>query len=224
MINIILNGSQGKMGKEIVKQALEMEDITVIAQIDRNAEDTFDSVEKTLTANRDRVVVIDFSHREGTLKALEFALRNKTALLIGTTGLTPEDIEKIQEAKSQIPITLTSNTSQGINLMREVLRVVGEKMNPDWHIEIFEKHHGQKKDAPSGTAITLAEDLEESIGDGREIISHSFRGGTIPGEHTIVIAGVDETIEITHRAFSRSIFAIGALMEAKKLIDKVNEK
>ncbi len=219
MINIVLNGSQGKMGKEIIKQASTMEDVSIIAQIDRDTEDTFDSITKSIMVEWDTVLVIDFSHREGTLEALEFAKKNNTALLIGTTGLMKEDISKIQESMSEIPITLTSNTSQGINLMREILKLVGSEMNPNWHIEIIEKHHSQKKDAPSGTAITLQEDLEESIGDGREITSHSFRGGTIPGEHTVVIAGVDETIEITHRAFSRSIFAIGALMEGKKLME-----
>ncbi len=219
MINIILNGSQGKMGKEILKQALDMDDVNIIGQIDRETEDSFSSILELADVDRNSILIIDFSHREGTIKALEFALNNKVALLIGTTGLMAEDINKIEEAKNEIPITLTSNTSQGINLMRELLKVVGKEMNPDWHIEIFEKHHSQKKDAPSGTAITMEEDLEVSIGDGRKITSHSYRGGTIPGEHTVVIAGIDETIEITHRAFSRSIFAIGALMEGKRLME-----
>ncbi len=228
MFNIIMNGCNGKMGKEIISQAEMLDDVNVIAKIDKDSDDSFENVMEKIKKEIDvqknnnnlenGIVVIDFSHREGTMKALQFCLENNIAILIGTTGLAQDDYEKIHEASKKIPLTLTSNTSQGINLMRKIMKLIGEEMNHNWHVEIFEKHHDQKKDAPSGTAITLRDDLANSLDDGRDIPTHAYRGGTIPGEHSIIIAGIDETIEITHTAFSRKIFAIGAIEGAKKLL------
>lgn len=163
-------------------------------------------------------VIIDFSHRSALNKVLSLAVNAKTPLLSATTGLDENDLSALQDAAKTIPILQISNTSRGISALKKILPQLNDSLS-DWDCSIIEKHHKEKKDAPSGTAISLAQSLG---GDNGATQIHSIRGGTLCGEHEIIFIGEDEEIKITHIAYNRKIFAIGALNAAKKLINLSN--
>ena len=145
-------------------------------------------------------------------------MKNKCALLECTTGYTEEQKNKLSEAGKSIPVMLSSNTSLGINILRKILKDISAELN-GFDIDIVERHHNKKIDAPSGTAKTLAEDIMHTTGRDH-INTLSLRTGTIPGEHVVIFSGVDEILELKHTVFSNKIFAIGALNMAKKLLLK----
>jgi 4-hydroxy-tetrahydrodipicolinate reductase len=175
-------------------------------------------------------VIIDFSHPTNLDEITGFALTNKVALVLATTGYSPDQMQKIKEVSKEVAIFCSANMSLGINLIAEALRKMSPVLIKDFDIEIIEKHHNQKSDAPSGTAKLLANVITDSVNmpmekiygrsglDARrkkyEIGIHAIRGGTIPGEHTVLFAGNDEIIEIRHTAISKSIFATGAIKAA----------
>ncbi len=178
-------------------------------------------------------VVVDFSNPEACMAALDYACENKIPFVSGTTGLSNENKKQLEEASKKIPLIHSSNMSQGVNVLFYVLEKAAE-LTCAFDSEIIEKHHNRKQDAPSGTAISLAKivaearkkNLSEIEKNGRSGISprnkdeigiHAVRGGTITGEHTVIFAGQNETIELTHRAQNREIFADGALAAAKWL-------
>ncbi|MDF2949988.1 MAG: 4-hydroxy-tetrahydrodipicolinate reductase [Sedimentibacter sp.] len=163
-------------------------------------------------------VIIDFSNPDNLDFLLEYAIRKKSALLICTTGFSEEQKSKIFEAGKQIPVLLSSNTSIGINIVRKMLKLISEDLE-NFDIDIVERHHNKKVDSPSGTAKTLADDIMSATGRDK-IEMHSLRAGTIPGEHQVIFSGIDEIIEIKHTAFSKKIFARGALDIALKLFNK----
>ncbi len=175
-------------------------------------------------------VIVDFSNVGFLPDILDFAVKNKKPIVIATTGLGEEENKKIEEAAQVIPVLVSSNMSLGINTLLKFLKPISNALGDGYDIEIIEKHHNRKKDAPSGTALSLAESLLEGnryIEIGRnpssgvrkkeEIGIQSLRGGTIPGEHSVIFAGDDEIVEIKHTALSRKIFANGAIEAAKFL-------
>ena len=169
---------------------------------------------------------------------MTYAKENKCKLVIATTGYSEEQLEKIKEASKDIPIFQSYNTSYGIQMVTKILRQVAKEFyNAGYDIEILEKHHNQKIDAPSGTAKLLYEVMEEEIKETTPIYDRSsihekrkheeigiqaLRGGTIFGEHTVMFAGIDEIIEIKHTALSKEVFVQGAISAAYALIDKEN--
>lgn len=190
---------------------------------------------RELDENENVDVVIDFSHFSKLDILLEECAKRKYPIVIATTGYSGETLEKIVKFSKEIPILLSSNTSLGINAINEVLEKLVPKLEGNFDIEIIEKHHNKKIDSPSGTAVTLLETIKKSLSKkykevyGREGISkreideigvHSIRGGSIVGEHTVIFAGEDEIIEITHKALSKKIFAVGAIKCAEFLKNK----
>ncbi|MGL4865934.1 MAG: 4-hydroxy-tetrahydrodipicolinate reductase [Cetobacterium sp.] len=220
-MKIAMHGT-GTMGK-IIKDVGTSEIVAFVDNIeDINIDEKID-------------VVIDFSHFSKLNELLDRCVERGYPLVIATTGYSGETLEKIVEASKKIPILLSSNTSLGVNAINDVLERLVPKLEENFDIEIIEKHHNKKIDAPSGTAITLLETIQNSLREKysvvygregmarrekREIGVHAVRGGTIVGEHTIIFAGEDEIIEITHKALSKKIFAIGALKCADFIIGK----
>lgn len=216
-MNIIIHGCCGKMGRVLAETALKEHDIHILCGID-NTTDTASSKLNFPVLSELRAqelitdVIIDFSQPAALKPLLCWCILTKTPVVIATTGLGPEEYRIIQEASKQIPVFQSANMSLGINVLSKALKLISPILGNDFDIEIIEKHHRMKKDAPSGTALLL----EDSIG--RSCPSHSVRAGSIPGEHTVIFAGTDEVIELTHIAYSRTIFARGALAAARFLI------
>ena len=211
-MNIALCGIHGAMGK-ILKDEIEQSDENKLVGYfsPRNGIIGQDISEKI-------DVIIDFSRPENIDFLLDYALKNKVALVICTTGYTDEQIEKIKKAGENIRILLSSNTSIGINILRKIAMLISPTMK-DFDIEIVEAHHNKKKDMPSGTAKTLKSDVLEATGK-TDIPVHSLRAGNIVGEHEIVFAKNDEVIKISHTALSKRIFAVGAIDLSEKLLSK----
>lgn len=238
-MKIIIHGCNGVMGKAVDTLARADETIEIAAGIDLKLEEqnpypVFTSLKK---CDRAADVVIDFSSFRVVDELLDICVERKLPLVLCTTGLTEAQIAHVEEAAREIPILRSGNMSLGINLLMKVVEeVAGVLLSADFDPEIIEMHHRRKVDAPSGTALMLAEAVNRAV-DGsyevcldrherrerrpkEEIGVQSVRGGSIVGEHQVIFAGPDELIEIRHVAYSRSIFANGALQAAKALITK----
>ena len=175
-------------------------------------------------------VIIDFSHPSVLNELLDYCLTNRVALVIATTGYSQEQISKIHQAAKEIPLFFTANMSIGVNLIAELAKKATSVLGGQFDIEIIEKHHNQKIDAPSGTAIMLADAINEELNNeysytydrhsirekrtNKEIGLHAVRGGTIVGDHDIIFAGRDEVITLSHHAASKEVFAVGAVNAA----------
>lgn len=238
MTRIAISGANGRMGRVIAALAKERGDCEIIAGIDKNTEkyDNFPIFDSVFGLPENPGVIIDFSHPSALSDLLSYCKMNSVPLVIATTGYSDEERCEITAAASIIPIFFTFNMSLGINLLAELAKKAAQILGSQFDIEIVEKHHNQKKDAPSGTAIMLAEAMNEELGNSRryvydrhcvrsprgkdEIGIHSVRGGTIVGEHDIIFAGHDEVITLSHSAQSREVFAAGAVNAAVFLADK----
>jgi 4-hydroxy-tetrahydrodipicolinate reductase len=237
MIKVIIYGSNGKMGQVLSKVIAGERDMKVVAGIDRSIykeDNSYPVYSDIKECNEEADVIIDFSHVSNLHKVLELSLYSKTPLIIATTGLSEKDHSSMEEASKQIPILYSANMSLGINALKTALKEISPVLGEDFDIEIIEKHHNKKIDAPSGTAYLLANIINESMGNSKsfiygreggsakrqenEIGIHAVRGGTIPGEHTVIFAGMDEIIEIKHTALSKNIFAMGAVKAARFII------
>ncbi len=238
MTNIIINGCLGKMGRVVNSCISARQDCKVIAGFDI-AQDTYADFPVYTTPN-DFVgkadVVIDFSHPNTIEGLLNWAVETNTAVVIATTGFSPEQIEFIKEKSKQIPIFFSFNMSLGVNLLVELAKKATEVLGSQFDIEIIEKHHNQKIDAPSGTAIMIADAINDTLDNSahfvydrhsvrqkrekNEIGIHAVRGGTIVGEHEVIFAGRDEVISLKHTANSKEIFAVGAVNAAVFLAGK----
>jgi len=224
MTKIIITGSKGRMGKALVACAPNFRELEIVGQIDQGDD---------LGAVIDRGdAVVDFSSHTATTGVAEVCAKHKKALVIGTTGHTDTGTFEVRLLKAQIPIVWASNFSTGVNTLFWLTRKAAEILGPDFDLEIIEMHHRLKKDAPSGTAKTLAEILagvrklnpEKAARHGRagivgertptEIGIHSVRGGDVVGDHTVIFANAGERLELTHKASSRDTFANGALRAA----------
>lgn len=237
MTKVVICGAAGKMGGFVANAISETENMEVLCGIDKFFKDlpfpVFDSFEKIETKPD---VIIDFSHPALLDSILDYATENKVAVVIATTGYNDEEIEKIKEASKVIPVFFTFNMSLGVNLICSLAKKAASVLGDKFDIEIIEKHHNQKIDAPSGTAIMLANAINSVFQDKmlyeydrhskrlkrpkNEIGIHSIRGGTIVGEHDVIFAGHDETITISHSAQSKEVFAIGSVKAAQFLIGK----
>ena len=237
MTDILICGACGKMGRVIADIISGRSDCQVVAGVDKLDGGAAFPIYHTIGEVRENPqVIIDFSHPSALDSLLDYALANGTAVVIGSTGYSKEQTEQIHKAAEQIPVFFTFNMSLGINLMAELAKKAVAVLGGQFDIEIVEKHHNQKIDAPSGTAIMLADaingELEKpydlvydrhSVRAKRtssEIGMHSIRGGTIVGEHEIIFAGRDEVITLKHEAHSKSVFAVGAVNAAIFLCGK----
>jgi 4-hydroxy-tetrahydrodipicolinate reductase len=201
-VRIALIGAKGRMGQAIVDLAKKMPDVEVVAQCDIG-----DSIEQA-ASNSD--VLIDFSQASAAEEVCRVAAQLRRAVVIGTTGHSSEQRKKIEAAAKSVPIIFASNFSVGVNVLFWLTRKAAELV-PEFQPEIIEKHHKMKKDAPSGTAKTLAEIVKSVRKDEKEIPIQSIREGDIVGEHTVTFAGPGEVLGLAHSAGSREIFARGAL-------------
>lgn len=229
-MKIILCGSNGKMGKVVCQIVDDSEKNEIVAKVDVNTK--FDEIIKSAD------VIIDFSNPSSLSDLLEYAKKNTLPVVLATTGYTKEQDKEIIEAAKQIPIFKSANMSLGVNLIINLARKAAKILKDDFDIEIVEAHHNQKLDAPSGTAILIADNINDELSDKmkyeyyrhdkyqkrdkNEIGIHSVRGGTIVGEHEVIFAGPDEIVKIGHSARSREIFANGAIKAAEFLLDKKN--
>ncbi|MCI5970757.1 MAG: 4-hydroxy-tetrahydrodipicolinate reductase [Oscillospiraceae bacterium] len=238
MINIILSGCNGKMGRVISEAAKCDETVKIVAGFDINTEKNFDYpvYSDFDDINAGANVVIDFSHPANLEKVLCYCTKNNVAAVIATTGLTGEQTSKIYEAAKKIPVFFSANMSLGVNLLVSLAKQASRVLEDNFDIEIVEKHHNQKIDAPSGTALMIADEINKELKESceyvydrhlsrqkrskNEIGIHSIRGGNIVGEHTVIFAGNDEIIEITHKAASKEVFAVGSIRAAQFLSGK----
>lgn len=237
MTTIILSGANGRMGRVIQQIVSQTEGLEIVAGVDRHAGDTPFPIYPTLHDVKEAAdVVIDFSHFSNVDTLLDTCIDKKIPIVVATTGLSDAQFLKLDEAAKQIPVFYSANMSLGINVLIEALKTITPSLEADFDIEIIEKHHNQKKDAPSGTALLLADSINETCRTpkryvyGRsgnenenprnELGIHAVRGGTIPGEHTVLFAGLDELIELKHTALSRDIFANGAIKAAQFIATK----
>jgi 4-hydroxy-tetrahydrodipicolinate reductase len=211
-VRMLLIGAAGRMGKTIVDLARTDREIDIVAQCDLG-----DSIE---SAMQDCDVAIDFSHADAITEICRAALHCNKPLIIGTTGHSQEQRRTIQDTARSLPIVFASNFSIGVNVLFWLTRKAAERFGDDFSAEIVETHHKTKKDAPSGTAKTLADILKAAqIIDG-EVPIQSIREGDVVGEHTVIFSGPAERLELTHRAVSREIFARGALRAAKWIMGR----
>jgi 4-hydroxy-tetrahydrodipicolinate reductase len=239
MTNIILRGCNGKMGQVITDIVEADENAVIVAGIDViqnriNKYPVYQSFTKcTVMAD----VIIDFSVAVNLEEMLDFAIENQIGIVLCTTGFSKEQLEAIEEASKSIPILKSANMSMGINLISKLIKDAAAILaDAGFDIEIVEKHHNKKVDAPSGTALALADSINEALKneygykydrssdrvprEKKEIGISAVRGGTIVGEHEVIFAGTDEVIEIKHTAYSKAIFAKGAVQAAKYLPGK----
>ncbi|MBQ4030201.1 MAG: 4-hydroxy-tetrahydrodipicolinate reductase [Bacilli bacterium] len=227
MINVLINGINGKMGQVLQNEINNTDNMKVVAGISRN--DNPEDIKEKID------VIIDFSTPEGSLNILKYAKKNNIPVVIATTGFTEEQQKEILDYSKDLPIFQSSNMSFEINLMCDIVSKLAKQLtNSD--IEIVEVHHRNKVDAPSGTALMLANSINEDSDreyvydrhskkqkrTDREIGISSIRGGTEVGKHTVYFFGDNESFEITHTVNSRSIFAKGAIKAAEYLINKPN--
>ncbi len=231
MTKIILNGCNGKMGMAVSRLVAERDDCEIVAGVDLRTDisrefPVFSSIKEVAKGD----VIIDFSHPSCLPDLLEYAVTTKTPIVVATTGLSDADIENVKSAAKAVPVFFTFNMSLGINLLVELSKTASKVLGDRFDIEIIEKHHNQKIDAPSGTAIMLANAINE-VNDGKyvyvynrqakrekrdskEIGIHAIRGGNIVGEHEVIFAGHDEVISLSHSAGSKEVFAAGAVNAA----------
>ena len=209
-VRLLLVGAAGRMGKTVVDLAKADPEIEIVAQCDLG--------DPIAPGMKNCDVAIDFSHADAISEICRAALRQHKALVIGTTGHSQEQRRIIEEASQSLPIVLASNFSVGVNVLFWVTGKAANLLGSDFNPEIIETHHKMKKDAPSGTAKTLAEILKASQEIEKEIPVQSIREGEVVGEHNVIFSGPGERFELTHRAASREIFARGALRAAKWII------
>ncbi len=211
-VRALLVGSAGRMGKAIIDLAKNDPDIEIGAECDLG-----DAIEPAMK-NCD--VAIDFSQPDAIKGICHAGLQNRKPLVIGTTGHSAEQRRTIEETAKSLPIVFASNFSVGVNTLFWLTHRAAELLGVDFEPKISETHHTMKKDAPSGTAKTLAEILKQARKSGADIPIQSIREGEVVGDHTVSLAGPGERLELTHRASSREIFARGALRAAQWLIGK----
>jgi len=229
-----MHGCNGKMGQVITGLIAADDEIEIVAGIDafnakKNTYPVYSSLEDCC---EEADAIIDFANAAAVDALLEYSVKRQIPVIVCTTGLSQEQIEHIHKASEQVAVLFSYNMSLGINMLLKLLKEAAGILAPaGFDIEIVEKHHNQKVDAPSGTAIALANSINDAMGnvyeytydrskerkkrDCKEIGLHAVRGGTIVGEHEVIFAGTDEVIEFKHTAYSKSVFGKGAVQAAK---------
>ena len=231
MTRILLSGCCGKMGRNVINSVNQRKDCEIVAGIDI-VDDS--NIGFPIFQNYNEVevkadVIIDFSNPALLTSMLEYALKTNTAVVLATTGLSDSQIKEVEDASKVIPVFFSYNMSLGVSLLCELSKTAAKILGNDFDVEIIEAHHNQKIDAPSGTAIMLANAVKEEMPDAyfeydrhskrekrhtNEIGIHSIRGGTIVGEHQVIFAGNDEIVTLSHSARSKAIFSQGAVNAA----------
>ena len=236
MVKFLMHGCNGKMGRMITEIVKNDENAVIAAGVDAytgvpNEYPVFESIDK---CDVDVDVVIDFSTASAVDGLLDYCVQKKLPVVLCTTGLSEEQLRKVEAASKETAVLKSANMSLGINLLLKLLKDAAKVLAPaGYDMEIVERHHNQKLDAPSGTALALADSINEEMNgeyeyvydrsqvrrkrDKMEIGISAVRGGTIVGIHDVIFAGTDEVIEFTHTAYSRSVFAKGAVEAAKFL-------
>ena len=234
MVRIIICGACGKMGGNVLELLKEDKDAVAVCGVDLYPRELGIPVYTSFKDIQEEAdVIIDFSSSAGLKERLDYAKEKGLGIVLAATGFSDEDLDMVKEYSQYLPIFKTSNLSVGINVMQLLVELAAKRLEENYDVEILEKHHNLKKDAPSGTALMLAETLKAAYGEkkyfvnGREgmvgartkdeIGIHAIRGGTIVGEHEVMFAGEDEIITITHSARSKRVFAVGAIRAAKFL-------
>ena len=237
MLEVLVNGCNGKMGQVVCDLIEQNENLVLKAGFDKNitGEFAFPVFDKIEDIKEKPDVIIDFSIPIATLNILEYASKNNVPIVIATTGFTKEQEEKIEEYSKIIPIFKSANMSFDIMIMKKLVSWLAPLMK-DTDIEIIESHHNRKIDSPSGTAQMLADSINSALGntlhceynrhakhekrDKNEIGMSSIRGGNIVGEHTVQFIGDFETFEIKHTSYSRNVFAEGSLKAANFIVNQ----
>lgn len=239
MTNIILRGCNGKMG-QVITDIVEADDNAVIVagiDISQNRNNKYPVYQSFTKCNVKADVIIDFSAPIHLEEMLEFAISRGIGIVLCTTGFSKEQLELINQASTRVPVLRSANMSMGVNLITKLIQEAAVILaDAGFDIEIVERHHNKKVDAPSGTALALADAMNEVLNkeyeykydrsqeremrSKKEIGISAVRGGTIVGEHEVIFAGTDEVIEIKHTAYSKAIFAKGAVQAAKFLPGK----
>ena len=239
MIRMIMHGCNGAMGQVITQIAAEETNISIVAGIDphnkkENSYPVFETLEECTV---DADVIVDFASSKAVDDLLCYSVEKKIPVVVCTTGLSEEQNKHIEEASSKVAILRSANMSLGVNLLMKLVKEAAQVLSTaGFDIEILEKHHNKKLDAPSGTALSLADSINEAMDqefhyvydrsqvrkarDKKEIGIMAVRGGSIVGEHDVIFAGTDEVVTFQHTAYSKAIFAKGAVSAAKFLAGK----
>lgn len=239
MVRAIMHGCNGKMGRVITGLIWDDDAIEIVAGIDTytgtaNDYPVFESIE---ACDVEADVVIDFSNASAVDHLLDYCAKKKLPVVLCTTGLSEEQLRKVEETAEQTAVLKSANMSLGINLLLKLLQNAAKVLGPaGFDIELVERHHNQKVDAPSGTALALADSVNEALDNQytyvfdrsqvrqkrgeKEIGISAVRGGTIVGDHEVIFAGADEVIEFKHTAYSKAVFGKGAVEAAKFLAGK----
>lgn len=239
MTNVIMHGCNGKMGKTIASLIREDADVTLVAGVDafdegKNPFPVFTDIKE---CNVEADVIIDFSAASAVDGLLDYCVEKQIPCVLCTTGLSPEQLKKVEDASKKVAVLRSANMSLGINMLLKILKEATAVLAPaGFDIEIVEKHHNQKLDAPSGTALALGDSINEVLDNEyeyvydrsqrrekrpkKEIGFSAVRGGTIVGDHDVIFAGADEVITFSHSAYSKAVFGKGAVQAAKYLKDK----
>ena len=239
MVRVIMHGCNGVMGQVITKMAKDMDGLTIVAGIDlKNDKENGYPVYASLEECKEEAdVVVDFASPKAADHLMDFCAEKKLGLVLCTTGLSEEHIKKVKETAEKTAVLRCANMSLGINTLLKLLQDAAKVLAAaGFDMEIVERHHNLKVDAPSGTALALADSLNEAMDhqyhyvydrsqkreqrDSKEIGLSAVRGGTIVGEHEVIFAGPDEVIEFKHTAYSKTVFAKGAVEAAKFLKGK----
>ncbi len=237
MIKVLINGANGRMGKNVKTALLNAENMTAFCGVDiaENFSDADFPVYKSFAEVKGTPdVIIDFSSAKSLPTILDYATKNNVPAVLCSTGYTAEDIENIKKASEKVALFRSANMSLGVNVLISAIKLAAQKLL-GFDVEIIEKHHNQKADAPSGTALMLADGIKQVSPEkyyvyGREGIVgkrakdeigiHAIRGGNIVGEHQVIFAGNSETLTFTHEATDRAVFATGAVKAGEFIVGK----
>lgn len=239
MTNLLLHGCNGRIGQAITRIIKDHPNLNLVAGVDPNLStpNTFPVFDRIDACTMSVDVIVDFSTAKAVRPLIEYAITKNIPVVVCTTGLSTEDIDFLTEASKHIPVFFSANMSLGVNLLITLAKRATEVLaDCGFDIEIIEKHHNQKVDAPSGTALAIANAITDTLDETytlrydrsgvrekrpkNEIGIHAVRGGTIVGEHDILFAGNDEVITLSHSASSKEVFAVGALKAAAFLAGK----
>lgn len=241
MIRILLNGCNGRMGQVITRLVSMQNDMKIVSGVDinqdkvKNSYPVFKNIDD-ITVDAD--VAIDFSNVKGLPILIGYCIKKKLPVVVCTTGLSDNDKNMLSSAADEIAVLTSANMSIGVNLVMSLVKTAVRVLGDSFDIEIIEKHHRDKADSPSGTALAIADSINSVLNGKKEYVYgrhstsrkrkfseigiHSIRGGNIVGDHSIIFAGDGEVIEIKHSAISRDVFASGALQAAKYIYNKKN--
>jgi len=238
MINVIICGCNGNMGQTLSRVISRYDDINIVAGFDisDSSQKPYPVFKEVAAIDVAADVIVDFSHTSALEDVLELAKTSKTPVVLATTGYSERQISEFREASKEVAVFRTANMSLGVNLMIDLIKRAAKVLEEGFDIEIVEKHHNLKIDAPSGTALMLANSIKAELSEKyeyaydrhlrrekrrrKEIGIHSIRGGTIVGEHSVIFAGNDEVLEIKHSAASKEVFAEGAVRAIRFIAGK----